>query len=190
MAVRRKFESSEAFAPRGIQVSVVGSPIPEDRARKMTNASWLRAIRRYSTEEQPSGDWMKGGAVQLSHALEQRAKEEPERFAKLALQLPNDIDENYADAILRGLGNAEHSVSVDLLAQVLRHFFEMPGKPGRALDRPAASTGRRPRSTGRHSRHRLVVRDKRTRSKPGHVAQGSRRGRRVLRRGSVPCRHQ
>jgi hypothetical protein len=137
--LRRKFGSSETAAPRGIQTGFVGSPIADDKARKMTDRSWLRAIRRYDTAERPGADFLKGGSVELSRVLEQQVKVEPERFAKLALRFPEDVDENYADAVLRGLADADNRVPVELLASVLRRFFAMPGRPGgRWITRPLA----------------------------------------------------
>jgi hypothetical protein len=137
--LRRKFGSSATSAPHGIQVGFVRSPIPDDKARKMTDRSWLRAIRRYDTAERPGADFLKGGSVELSRVLEQQTKVEPERFAKLALRFPEDVDENYADAILRGLADAESAPPVELLASVLRRFFSMPARPGgRWITRPLA----------------------------------------------------
>jgi hypothetical protein len=129
--LRRKFGSSEEGRPRGIQSGYVSSPISDVKARKMTDRSWLRAIRRYGTDAaRDRADFLKGGAVELSRVLEQQVKEEPARFGRLALRFPPDVDENYVDAVLRGLGDAEDAVSVDLVARVLRHFFMMPGRPG------------------------------------------------------------
>jgi hypothetical protein len=128
--LRRKLGPSERSAPRGIQVGIVGSPIPDDKAQKMTDRSWLRAIRRYGTNERSGPDFMKGGAVQLSRVLEQQAKLEPARFASLALRFPAETNHNYVEAILRGLGAAEHPVDPEVLIGVLRHFFAMPGHPG------------------------------------------------------------
>jgi hypothetical protein len=43
------------------------------------------------------------------------------------------------DAVLRGLGDAEQTVAVELLAAVLRRFYELPARPGgRWIVRPLA----------------------------------------------------
>lgn len=128
--LRRKLGPSEQTAPRGIQVGIVGSPIPDDEAQKMTDRSWLRAIRRYDADEQSGPDFLKGGAVQLSRVLEQQTKLEPARFASLTLRFPADTNDNYVEAVLRGLGAAEHPVKPEVLISVLRHVFAMPGHPG------------------------------------------------------------
>jgi hypothetical protein len=128
--LRGKLGSSGDAPPRGVQVGFVGSPIPDAKARKMTDRSWLRAIRHYDTEEHAGADFLKGGALELSRILEQQTKDEPTRFAKLALRFPEALNDNYVDAVLRGLGDAEDDVPADLVVAVLRHFFAMPRRPG------------------------------------------------------------
>lgn len=137
--LRRKFEKRGGEEPQGIRVSTVGSPIGVEAARKMSDASWLRAIRRYSSDEGTGPEFFKGGAVELSRVLEQQTKEEPERFANLSLRLPDDANEYYVDALLRGVGDADDHVPADLIFQVLRRFFAMPARPGgRWINKPLA----------------------------------------------------
>jgi hypothetical protein len=45
-------------------------------------------------------DFFQGGAHELSGVLERRTKEEPERFAQLALRFPDDTHRYYFDAVL------------------------------------------------------------------------------------------
>jgi hypothetical protein len=141
-ARRRRDELARKFAgvklrPTGIQVGVVGSPIPESNAEKMTDAEWLRALQRYDTDE--NRQWLKGGAVELSRVLEQQMKSQPQRFARLALKFGRETNENYAEAILRGLADATGEVGAELLFDVVRHFFDLPQRPGgRWIARPLA----------------------------------------------------
>lgn len=72
-------------------------------------------------------DFLKGGAHELSGVLERRTKEEPERFAKLALRFPNDAHRYYFDAVLRGI--AEAGVSTQTLLEVCRRCHELPERP-------------------------------------------------------------
>lgn len=51
-------------------------------------------------------DFWKGGAHELSGVLERRTKEDPERFAHMALRVPDDTHHYYFDAVLRGIAEA------------------------------------------------------------------------------------
>src|SRR5215208_4826738 len=73
------------------------------------------------------GDFLKGGAHQLSGVLENRTKEEPERFARLALRFPDTAHRYYFDAVLRGI--AEAGVSTETLLDVCQRCHELPGRP-------------------------------------------------------------
>lgn len=72
-------------------------------------------------------DFLKGGAYELSGVLEGRTKEEPERFAHLALRFSDDTNPYYFDAVLRGI--AEAGVSAETLLEVCRRCHELPGRP-------------------------------------------------------------
>ena len=88
-------------------------------------------------------DFLKGGSHELSGVLERRVKEEPERFARLALRFPDDTHRYYFDAVLRGI--AEVGVNTETLLKVCRRCHELPGQPSgrwicdaveKAADRP------------------------------------------------------
>ena len=84
--LERKF-GEVVFAPRGIQGGVVGSPIEETAAEKMTDEQWLKAIKKYNSEREPFGeDFLKGGALELARVLQNRVQEETERYAHLSLK--------------------------------------------------------------------------------------------------------
>lgn len=103
----------------------------------MTDRDWLRAIARYSTDE--NREWLKGGAVELSRAQEQATKTDGARFAQLALKFDEETNDHYAEAVLRGLGDLSNEVPPELLFDVIRHFYDLPGKPGgRWLAKPLA----------------------------------------------------
>lgn len=72
-------------------------------------------------------DFLKGGAHQLSGVLERRAKEDPERFARLTLQFPEDTHRYYFDAVLRGVAQA--GVSTETLLELCRKCHELPDRP-------------------------------------------------------------
>ena len=80
--LRRKFPEPGDPGPSIIEATIVGSPIPENSARQMTDANWLRAMARYGADFNPSGeDIFSGGAVELSRVLETMTKDDPSRFA-------------------------------------------------------------------------------------------------------------
>ena len=118
---RRKFAADEPSPPRGIVGGSVDSPISDDAASRMSDDQWLRAIRRYDTDEH---DWstFKGGAHELSSVLRARTAGDPDRFAVLALRLTADINDSYGDAILMGLGDAVDGGDSELAFAAIRHI--------------------------------------------------------------------
>ena len=121
--LERKFGEPEG-EPRGIVIREVGSPIEKPATDKMTDDQWLRAIARYRSEDRmhDSGDPLAGGALELARVLEERAKEEPERFARLGLRLPPDANPLYLAHTLDALKDA--AIDTDLKLEVCRKAFE------------------------------------------------------------------
>jgi hypothetical protein len=107
----------------------VQSPLPDAAAKWMTDAQWLSAIREYVDDKERVWlhDRILGGARELARALEKRTKEEPDRFARLMLTLPEDANEHYFEAVVMGLQEGE--VPLDLLRQVVERAHERPGRP-------------------------------------------------------------
>jgi hypothetical protein len=120
---RRKFKRDEPSAPRGITGGAVNSPISEDAAKKMSDDQWLRAISRYDSDEH---DWgtLKGGARELSSSLRVRVAADPDRFARLALQLTADMYDAYGDAVLMGLGDGRAAEPENAYAAI-RHIASL-----------------------------------------------------------------
>jgi hypothetical protein len=120
--LERKF-GKPAAAPRGITVGSVGSPIEKDAAEKMTDDQWLRAIEKYRSDRSivRSGDGLKGGAWALSQTLQSLVEQQPERFAKLALRFPADVNPAYLNRTLAGLKKS--TIPNDLKLAVCRKAF-------------------------------------------------------------------
>lgn len=119
--LERKFPEVRApESPNTIRGGFVGSPIAEERARKMSDKDWLSAMAQYQGTVRHKHDFLKGGASELGRVLVGLTKENPERFYRLALQLPEDVDDSYVNAILNGL--AESAAPAKLLFAVIRHF--------------------------------------------------------------------
>ena len=143
---RRKFPNREfQEAPLGGMLQSVGSPIPPAAASKLTDDQWLEAIKRYADER----DFMErdghlvGGAMQLSHVLGEEVKAHPQRYAALALKMPDNAHVDYFDAILMAI--AETELPVDEVVAVCRRCHSLPGRPcGRWIHRPVSRCAKQP----------------------------------------------
>ncbi|SLE54749.1 Uncharacterised protein [Mycobacteroides abscessus subsp. bolletii] len=119
---RRKFNETVPSKPRGIVGGIIGSPIASDAASKMSDDQWLRAMSRYASDETDWGSFT-GGARELSHVLRAQVATNPVRFARFALRLTSELNAAYADAVLMGLADAEHSVeAAPLVYDAVRHI--------------------------------------------------------------------
>ena len=131
--LERKFGEPEG-GPRGAVGGMVASPIEKATADKMTDDQWLRAVAKYRSEDRmhDSGDSLAGGALQLARVLEERTKEEPERFARLGLRLPADANPLYLAHTLAALKDA--AIDTNLKLDVSRKAFEeSAGACGRSI---------------------------------------------------------
>lgn len=127
---QRKFEQTDGNPPFGIRGGSVKSPIPQEKAAKMSDANWLRAINRYKGDGfEDRIDFAKGDARELSWVLESEAKKDPERFALLATKLAGDAKVAYYEALLRGVGESEDTVSESACAALVKHCHALPGRP-------------------------------------------------------------
>lgn len=125
--LERKFPKERASeSPTTMRMGMVGSPIPEENARKMSDRAWLRAMAKYHGNVQHKHDSFRGGASELGRVLVILTKENPEKFYKLALRIPENVDDAYVQAILNGL--AESTAPAELLFTVIRRFAPHPGR--------------------------------------------------------------
>lgn len=113
--LERKFGTPEQ-APRGIVGGWVGPPIEKSATDIMTDDQWLSAIAKYDSDDrvERNGEDLRGGARQLAQALEARVKEDPERFARLSLRLPQKANRTYMHSILSALAKTGISVALKL----------------------------------------------------------------------------
>ncbi|QDT45178.1 hypothetical protein Pan241w_52970 [Gimesia alba] len=77
----------------------VGSPIPPETAKLMTDEQWISAMQKYDG----STDRLKGGPAELSWLLADFARKDRGRFASLADRMPENLSPTYFSAILDGL---------------------------------------------------------------------------------------
>jgi hypothetical protein len=138
--LERKFPGERASdSPTTSVGGFVGPPISEEQARKMSDSAWLQAMAKYRGAVQHK-DFLKGGARELGGVLVTLTKEDPERFYRLALHMPDDVDDSYVQAIMNGL--AESNAPAELLYAVVRRFAPHPGRDvarviGRVLEKRA-----------------------------------------------------
>jgi hypothetical protein len=125
--LRRKLGQDDVPPPSAVEFGVVPPPIPQERAKKMTDRHWLRAIARYPSaglRHRPDGSLV-GDASTQAQILEEVTKEDPGRFARLLLRFSDDTAEAYVEAVLRGLAGAR--LEPQLLLTVLRHAQQIGG---------------------------------------------------------------
>ena len=120
--LRRVF-GDEPSPPTGIMIGSVGSPIPAAAVKRMSDEQWLGAIAKHAGNAR---DWSRftGGATELARELEQETVADPERFARLALQLGESSHPAYLDGILHGLRQSE-PIAPELIFDVLRHVASL-----------------------------------------------------------------
>jgi hypothetical protein len=119
---QRKFGVPEG-PPRGIHAYDVVSPIKKESAEHMSDEQWLKAIEKHNTGERRI-DWDhpgRGGAHELAGMLQQFVKENPDRFARLALKFPESAEPSYFMNVLYGLKDAE--IDSELKINVARRAF-------------------------------------------------------------------
>jgi hypothetical protein len=114
-------------------VGTVASPVSAAQLAEMDDETLLATMRIWShrpTEYRARGVVV-GGTHDVSFSVSECAAGQPERFARLLLALPEDLDPLYRLRILDGLGRAKPSVT--LLARVVSAELTRPKAPLRQL---------------------------------------------------------
>jgi hypothetical protein len=121
LELRRAVGMEQPPEPDGGREGFIGSPIDSEAAQHMNDDNWLQAMAKYAGERE---DWhtFTGGARELSHVLQEQTKQDPDRFAFLALRLTADINPAYGDAILMGLGETEPLDNEVVVFNAIRHI--------------------------------------------------------------------
>lgn len=106
--LERKFEGRTPEEPDGIRSGGVSSPIPPERAKRMNDAAWLRAM---TTDWSKHRSWMhgffRGDASDLARVLYEEAKENTDRFLALYWKIPADAPETFPRHILDAIAETE-----------------------------------------------------------------------------------
>ena len=132
--LRRKFGEGLPSEPQPLTGGWVGPPLPESATKRMSDEDWLSAMGTYASYRNRT-DPMKGGAVELSRVLENLTKEDPSRFARLALRMPTNTNPVYFQAILSGMTGTD--LDVDTVVAVCEQLHEISDRPlGRYITLP------------------------------------------------------
>jgi hypothetical protein len=126
--LRRKFWRQPPRQPNSYEVYRIDSPMTAEQAGLMTDANWLSAMAKYAGEREPFSRKRTGGARELSSTLQQRAKAEPDRFARLGLALPEDVNANYLKGILSGLAESD-AIDLPLTRRLIARTHAILGHP-------------------------------------------------------------
>lgn len=129
LELERKFEGQEPEEPDGIRSGSSRSPIPLDKAKRMSDLAWLSAIGTDWSQHRrwKNIDFM-GDAGDLSRVLHEEAKADPERFQALFWKLPPDASPVFARAILQAIAES-HLDAAALDALLTRLETDAPWQP-------------------------------------------------------------
>jgi hypothetical protein len=131
--LERRFSASPPRPPEPIEAHFVGPPISDEQSKHMSDDDWLRALRKHSSDKT---DWHRGpvpvgGARELAQVLGRRAKEDPRRFAQLALRLGSDVPSAAIDNVISNIAGV---VDLEVLTGVCEHASYLHGPAvGRAI---------------------------------------------------------
>ena len=115
-----------------VMSGAVQSPIDGDESEHMSDDDWIAALQLHTGDEPRwDGERFVGGARQLASMLGEQAKDDPERFSRIALRFGEDIPEAAMNAVIR---NVESHVGVDVLTDLCEHANRVYGpKVGRSV---------------------------------------------------------
>ena len=124
---QRKFPNI-AISDKPVQgvFGLVGSPIERERTNRMSDRSWLRAMRKYQKGVRHK-EFLKGGSGQLASVLSEMIKNDPERFYRLFQKAPLDLDDAYVRAFANGFAEAVSAPS-SWVVEVFRRYADQEGR--------------------------------------------------------------
>jgi hypothetical protein len=126
--LQRKFGRSDAEPPHGITVGVVGPPV-QAKWDALGDENWLGLIEKHDSDDRVTRvDPLAGGARELARPLEESVKREPERFARLIRQFPDNTHPAYFHAVLRGIASTD-STDPELVWTAMRRCHALPDRP-------------------------------------------------------------
>jgi len=118
---QRLYEVDQPPEPVGVTGGIIGPPISLGAAQRMNDENWLSAIAKHAGEHERWAT-LTGGAREMAQVLRSCTKDDPARFARLALRLTSATHPAYGDAILWGLGEAATLDSEELVFDAVRYI--------------------------------------------------------------------
>jgi hypothetical protein len=121
--LRGKLEGYKPPERQHAEGGAVGSPIPKEESKILSDDAWLDTMRHYNDETgwgKPREGFLKGGVIELSRDFERVVESEPERFAELAMRFDESISSEYFRALAQGL--AKSTVSSPTVFAVCETF--------------------------------------------------------------------
>lgn len=119
--LHRKFRIREVQQPTNVRAYGVEPPIDKDSAAHMTDEQWLSAMQAHSrdNERHYGNGSATGGSLQLAQVLQQLTREDPDRFARLQIRIPDNANQVFIRQILWGLAEVETVELAPLQASVI-----------------------------------------------------------------------
>ena len=122
--LRGELHVDQPREPVGEHGFFIESPIPPEAATRMSDEQWLEAMARYSANDSDL-TFLTGGAHELSQILKREVAAEPERFARLALQLTSELNPAYGTAVLQALADTNLRIEPGFVYEVIRHIASL-----------------------------------------------------------------
>jgi hypothetical protein len=122
--LERKFPLFRALPPRQNESGFVGAPIKQNSIKKMNDKCWLLAMRKYVSNGIRGNRVLElsGGRIELAGVPQATAKEQPERFLKLAMnRMDTTFHIDYVLAIIVGISEA--GSPVEHVERIIRKFL-------------------------------------------------------------------
>ena len=132
--MQRKFgndrPASQPLVPQ-VTWSSVPPRIPDQAVTSWSDEDWLHAIRTVEGRRSDGFQDLDWDRSTLSSQLGERAKIEPQRFARLAADvMPGDLSSRYFSEILSAIAEVDReALSLDELVRVLRRLDALSGRP-------------------------------------------------------------
>ena len=132
--VQRKFGDDPPFSQPlvpHVTWGTVPPRIPDRAVTSWSDEDWLHAMRTVEGRRSDGFQDLDWDRSTLSSQLRERAKLEPERFARLAADvMPGDLPSRYFSEILGAIADADRdALTFDLLVRVIRRLHELPERP-------------------------------------------------------------
>lgn len=118
--------------PEELKGGWVSSPIPHERLTKMSDNAIVSAIKYFSnnTRRRTSKNFLRGGSLELARAIAGLAQNDPFRFARIALQIPHDVEHVFLGELLAVFEKAalEESVKLQVCSKAFAEHRDHCGK--------------------------------------------------------------